>query len=63
MLVILGTVKNSLRNHSSLDNDRKNFGGVLHILELSTAVLFNTFSKSSGIIFFVKMFCQLSVRQ
>lgn len=53
MLVILGTVKNSLRNHSSLDDDRKSFGGVLHILELSTAIfLFNTFSKSSGIIFF-----------
>lgn len=55
---ILDTVKNPLRNHASLENDEKNFGGVLYILRLSTeVVLFNTFSESSGIICFVKMLC------
>lgn len=61
---ILDMVKNPLRNHASLENNKKNFGGVLHILKLSTeVVLFNTSSESSGIICFVKMLCQLFIRQ
>ena len=61
---ILDTVKNPLRNHASLENNKKNFGGGLHILKLSTEFfLFNTFSESSGIICFVKMLCQLLIRQ
>lgn len=61
---ILDMAKNPLRNHAALENDKKNFGGVLHILKLSTEVfLFNTFSESSGIICFIKMLCQLLIRQ
>ena len=61
---ILDMVKNPLRNHASLENNKKSFGGVLHILKLSTEVfLFNTFSESSGIICFVKMLWQLLIRQ
>lgn len=37
-LEILEMVKNSLRNHSCLENHRKNFSRVLRILELSTKV-------------------------